>query len=477
MAPLVKFGVHARARARRDVHVVQVWRKALHARMAALLLGWLGLSLITLSPNLSAAPADNLDGRLLACGDEPPPALTGRFAHAADGQAPDPEKLAAMGRKIFFDPSLSASGRQACASCHVPSHGYGPANALSVQLGGPGLKDQGTRSAPSLSYMHAPPAFALHHVDPDDRPVIDAPVGGRTWDGRVNLARDQALMPLLDPKEMANKNIGEVVARLRRATYAREFDALFSAPGTHILNDEEGAAAWMTVALEYFEQSPEDFHPFTSKYDFYLRGRVQLSEAEIRGVRLFTNRDKGNCASCHPVNRISPTVLFPRFTDFQFSALGVPRNMAIAANKDPAFFDLGLCGPARKDLQGNAPFCGMFRAPTLRNVGLRQSFFHNGVFHSLREVMDFYATRDSDPAHWYGRQSDGKPNAYNDLPAAYHANVRHGAPFDPLPDGRPRLTEQDREDLVAFLKTLSDGFVPPPEHLLMLPDKTAEAHH
>jgi cytochrome c peroxidase len=150
----------------------------------------------------------------------------------------------------------------------------------------------------------------------------------------------------------------------------------------------------------------------------------------------------------------------------------VPRNTALPANRNPAFHDLGLCGPLRKDLADHPAYCGLFRAPTLRNTARKQAFFHNGVFHSLQAVMDFYATRETHPARWYGRDAQGHPRRYNDLPPAYHRNVKQDAPFTPLPGGRPRLSPRDRADLIAFLRTLNDGFVPPPVPLLMQPDDT-----
>lgn len=403
----------------------------------------------------------------LACGEEPPPVLTGRYTIGAHNEPPSTETLAELGRKIFFDPGLSASGKQSCASCHNPARAYGPDNALPVQKGGPTLRDAGFRNTPSLRYLHAPFAFTEHHVDLLDGTGQAGPAGGRTWDGRVDKAREQALMPLLDAKEMANKDLGEVVARLRKAPYAQAFDALLSPPGTHILDDEEGVISWLATAIEFFEQSIEDFHPFTSKYDAYLKGRVQLSAAEIRGVRLFTDKNKGNCATCHPISPISVGTPFPRFTDFEFTAIGVPRNRAIPANRQAGFHDLGLCGPLRKDLAGKPEYCGLFRTPTLRNAALRKSFFHNGVFHSLRQVLDFYATRDTQPERWYGRDKQGRVMVYDDLPPAYHANVNKDAPFKPLPGNRPRLGEQDIRDLEAFLNTLTDGYVPPPVKLIM----------
>lgn len=424
--------------------------------------------LLTWGVCLSLAGAATLDGVLLACGEEAPPVLSGRYSTGANGDTPPVDKLAELGRKIFFDPGLSASGKQSCASCHNPAHAYGPANTLPVQKGGPQLQDTGFRNTPALRYLHAPFAFTEHHIDLlDGNGQPPGPAGGRTWDGRVNGAREQALMPLLDAKEMANKDLGEVVARLRKAPYAQEFDALLSPPGTHILDDEEGAISWLTSAIEFFEQSTEDFHPFTSKYDAYLKGRTGLTPAEIRGVKLFTNKEKGNCASCHPITPMSAAMPFPRFTDFEYTALGVPRNHAIEANRNPDFFDLGLCGPMRQDLRDKPEYCGKFRTPTLRNVALRKAYFHNGVFHSLKQVLDFYATRDTHPERWYGKDKQGRVMPFDDLPARYRVNVNQDAPFKPMPNGQPRLNAQDIRDLEAFLHTLTDGYVPPPVKFLM----------
>jgi cytochrome c peroxidase len=395
---------------------------------------------------------------LLACGAEDTPVLTGRYSTGANGDMPPADRLAALGRQIFFDPGLSASGRQSCASCHSPAAAYGPPNRLAVQAGGPRMSQFGMRAAPSLRYVHAPQPFTEHYIDLMDNKGQDSgPAGGRTWDGRVNGAREQALMPLLDPKEMANRSTSEIVARLRKAPYAAEFDQLLSPPGTHILADEEGALSWLTTALAFFEQSAEDFHPFSSKYDAYLRGQARLSAAEKRGFKLFTDQDKGNCAACHPSAATSSSVIYPRFTDFEFAALGVPRNRQLAVNRDPRFFDLGLCGPQRRDLTDQAAYCGKFRAPTLRNAALRQRFFHNGVMHSLREVITFYVTRDITPERWYGKDARGRVTPYDDLPAAYRGNVNTDAPFKPLPGNKPRLSASEINDLLAFLGTLTDG--------------------
>jgi cytochrome c peroxidase len=102
-------------------------------------------------------------------------------------------------------------------------------------------------------------------------------------------------------------------------------------------------------------------------------------------------------------------------------------------------------------------FCGKFRMPTLRNVAERPAFMHNGFFKDLREVVRFYSTRNSNPQRWYG-----PAGVANDLPAKYLGNIETAkAPFDRKPSDGPALTEAEVNDIVAFLRTLSDGFKTP----------------
>ena len=106
----------------------------------------------------------------------------------------------------------------------------------------------------------------------------------------------------------------------------------------------------------------------------------------------------------------------------------------IPANRDPNFYDLGLCGPERTDFKDRGEYCGLFKTPSLRNVAPRKSFFHNGVvFHTLREAVAFYATRDTNPEQWYPRNPDGSIRKYDDLPAQsgehqHRSALRPGGP-------------------------------------------------
>jgi cytochrome c peroxidase len=180
----------------------------------------------------------------------------------------------------------------------------------------------------------------------------------------------------------------------------------------------------------------------------------------LRGLQLFNDPDKANCAGCHTS---APTRdgLPPLFTDHQYEALGAPRNATLANNRDPGYFDLGVCGPHRTDVAEQTQYCGMFLTPTLRNTATRHAFFHNGVFSTLEQVMDFYNFRDTNPDKVFRRGADGTVQKYDDLPPKYHANVDvTDPPFDRHPGDKPAMTEQDEADIIAFLKTLTDGYKP-----------------
>jgi cytochrome c peroxidase len=365
--------------------------------------------------------------------------------------------LAELGRQIFFDRSLSASGRMSCATCHDPAHAFAAPNARAVQPGGGDLTRTGRRAVPSLMYLQAAPPFNEHFYedeDDGDGSVDNGPAGGLTWDGRVDRLRDQARIPLLSPDEMANASADDVMARVARAPYASELARLFGAAARQ---DAGAGFDGVRLALEAFQQDARRFYPYTSKYDAYLAGRARLTAAEARGLRAFEDPQKGNCARCHP-SRPSNNGLPPQFTDYGFVAIGVPRNPSISANADPTHVDLGLCGPDRTDLMGRAGYCGRFKTPTLRNVATRQTFFHNGAAATLRRAVEFYAERDVQPERWYPRGHDGRVRAFDDLPPRYWSNLDREAPFGGKPGEPPALTPQEIDDLVAFLGTLTDGY-------------------
>lgn len=393
-------------------------------------------------------------------GSLPSPAHVGApYAPRPGRTPPSVDQLTTIGRAMFFDKSLSANGRVACASCHDPAHAFGPSNSAAVQ---PGVRAnaRGFRATPSLRYLHSLPPFSEHHFDNDGDDSIDlGPTGGHTWDGRANSAHEQARLPLLSPDEMGNASEEAVVRKLERSAYAEQMRSAF---GADVFADAAQAFAAATMALEVFQQSPREFYPYSSRYDAVLRGQATLTAREARGLALFNDPAKGNCASCH-LSAPTPDGAFPLFTDFGHIALGVPRNVGLRANDDPRFFDLGLCGPLRTDFAGKPEaadakgYCGRFRTPSLRNVALRKVFFHNGVVRSLDEAVRFYATRDTDPRHWYSRDPRGKVLRYDDLPSRYHDNVNTEPPFGGRAGSRPVLNDAEIGDIVAFLKTLTDA--------------------
>jgi cytochrome c peroxidase len=354
-------------------------------------------------------------------------------------------RRAQLGEKIFHDVNLSASGRQSCASCHDAAMGGTPPNSLPVQLGGPNLDRPGLRKAPAIRYLRNNAAF---HFEGDGTPA-----GGFFWDGRAASLAAQAAEPFLNPAEMAMPDAEAVVARLAAAAYAADFEATF---GPEIFADPARAYQQMTLAIQAYEQEDSEFAAFTSKYDAFLQGRARLTDQELRGLAWFNSPVKGNCAACHP-SAPGADGSPPLFTDFSYDNLGVPRNPEIPANADPTHFDLGLC--ERADLATRTDLCGAFKVPSLRNVALRQAFFHNGRFRTLKDTITFYVQRDTNPEKWYPPDAHGRVAKFDDLPLVYHANVNTTeAPYDRRPGEMPALSEAEIDDVIAFLNTLRDGY-------------------
>ncbi len=346
-----------------------------------------------------------------------------------------------LGDRLFHDTTLSEPQGMSCATCHNPERAFGGNNGsgIGVALGSrPGAL--GIRNTPSLMYGSFSPAFS---VDRDNTPS-----GGQFLDGRVDGQAEQAGKPLLSAVEMNNPDQATVVAKVAASAYAEDFRRQY---GSDIFTRTDDAFAAIGAALAAYQQTPE-FHPFTSRFDQYLRGKDTFTPTERRGMALFFNPLTGNCVGCHAADQSSGNPRDSLFTDFTYDNLGVPRNTAIPANADPLFFDLGLGGPKRTLPNGDPSFNGAFKVPTLRNVALREAFMHNGFFTRLTDVVDFYATRDTDPARWY-------PGGlkFNDLPPAFSGNVNvTEVPYDRQLGDAPRLSPQDVMDLSTFLRTLTD---------------------
>ena len=422
------------------------------------------------------------------------PAALAPLVERLTGANPDPvalvrppqrplSALARIGERIFFDRSLSASGKQSCASCHSPEHGFGPPNQRSVQLGGPDMTSEGLRPPPSLAYLYRQAVFSIGPPVADNdnpaplgqlaatakgaplaaksagSPAAAAPVpqGGLFWDGRADTLMAQATGPMLNPAEMANRDVHDVADKLARAGYVKLLEPLF---GRTVVDNPLMLYDEAMSAVSRYQIEARAFHRFDSKYDYWLEGKARLTRAEMRGMQLFNDPAKGNCAACH-LSQPSPDGMPPLFTDTEYEALGVPRNRALAINRDAGFHDLGLCGPLRTDLATQTQYCGMFLTPTLRNVARRGVYFHNGVYHDLRDVLRFYNFRDTEPGRIYPRDAAGRVMKYDDLPRRYRANIDTAdAPFDRHYGQRAALTDAEMNDIIAFLGTLDDGYAP-----------------
>ena len=173
-----------------------------------------------------------------------------------------------LGRALFLDTTLSASGKMACATCHSPGRAFGPPNDLAVQRGGGNLRHPGVRAVPSLMYTQNVPPFTEHYVDDEGDDSIDqGPAGGRTWDGRAQSAHDQARLPLFSPFEMGNADVETVVAKVRGASYAALFRDTF---GARVFDDTARAFKGVLMALETYQQSPAEFYPYSSHASYLL---------------------------------------------------------------------------------------------------------------------------------------------------------------------------------------------------------------
>lgn len=439
-------------------------------------------------------------GTLSACGGG------GDDAATPNPSAPATSLSAAaqLGQKIFADTALSVSGRQSCATCHVARFAFtadsspsGPDRGQPVPLGGPNMDEPGFRNTPSLMYLSYSPAFFF---DGDGNPN-----GGFFRDGRAATLTDQAVEPFTTPFEMANEDAAAVIEKLKTRPYIGDFETLY---GAAVLGDPATALQRMAAAIAAFETESAQFHPFSSKYDFWLAGKAQLTPQERRGLALFNDPTQGNCAACHPstsANGVTP----PLFTDFSYDNLGVPRNPDIAANSDTSappytpidgddgihsYYDLGICGPLRANGGQNlSGICGQFKVPTLRNIALTAPYFHNGRFATLSDAIGFYVRRDTNPEQFYPTAAAGSVTKFDDLPALYGGqftvNVTEPGsdagylgnvntteiPYNRSLGGTPALSPAEIDDLITFLCTLTDGYDPADPNAQALPTQCQAA--
>lgn len=345
------------------------------------------------------------------------------------------EEQAALGRLLFFDTSLSEPAGQSCATCHDPARAFTDPDMRRPTSKGVHPERFGSRNTPSALYMAFSPPF---HFDPKEGHYV----GGQFWDGRAATLEEQAMQPLLNPLEMANPDKRTVVEKVRNAPYAPMFKRLY---GQHALDEVEQGYARIAHAIATFERSVE-MRPFNSRYDAWLAGQAQLTDQEMRGLKLYEDEKKGNCAACHPSQR-GPNGEPPLFTDFTYDNLGVPRNPEHP--QGAAFVDKGLGGVVKKAAED-----GKFKVPTLRNIARTAPYMHNGYFKTLRSAVAFYNNRDT-LARCAGHASEAEALKRNCWPAPeVAANVN----TEEL--GDLKLSEQEVDDITAFLNTLNDGWRP-----------------
>jgi cytochrome c peroxidase len=365
-----------------------------------------------------------------------------------------------LGKKIFLDKQLSLKKNQSCASCHAKDAGWtGPIEWLNkrgaVYFGSVRTRF-GNRKPPTVAYAGESPV--LHRED-------GTWVGGMFWDGRAtgwtldDPLAEQAQGPFLNPLEQALPDADTVVQRVSRSSYSRLFNQVCEG-----YTDVTSAYNCIAFAIAAYERSPE-VSRFSSKYDAYLNGKAQLTAQESRGYDLFIGQ--GNCSACH-ISDVGDSNAPPLFTDYTYDNLGIPRNPDNPFYYEPewnpegrAWVDKGL--GAFLESQNIIRYedeLGKQKVPTLRNVdkrpypGFVKAYGHNGYFKSLKAIVHFYNTRDIKPQC---------PDPFTTEKAALEQGCW---PVAEIPDtvnhselGDLGLSPQQEDDLVAFLKTLSDGYL------------------
>lgn len=283
-----------------------------------------------------------------------------------------------LGQVLFFDKNLSNNRTQSCATCHNPNSGFTDDrdNGVSKMASlGDNNKSIGDRQAPTASYAKFSPAF---HFDEKKQKFI----GGQFWDGRAATLEEQAGGPPLNPDEMGMANKKEVLKRIKEnEIYVSSFKNLY---GNDILDNEEKAYDALTQVIASFEKTDE-FSPFDSKYDKYLKGEYDLTALEDLGKSLFFSNNNNSCATCHVLKGEDKEK--ETFTNYEFHNIGVPSNEILRSKNGVKDIDKGLLNnPTINDESQK----GKYKVPTLRNVAVTAPYMHNGVFSDLRTVVEFY---------------------------------------------------------------------------------------
>ncbi|MGN7823546.1 cytochrome-c peroxidase [Chitinophaga sp. 22536] len=288
-----------------------------------------------------------------------------------DAAAGDPPTKAQLGEQLFFETLLSKDKSISCASCHQPQHGFADTAALSLGIHRTPTK----RNTPGITNLSGRPNYF--------------------WDGRAATLEAQALQPIINPDEMGLP-IEEAVQRLNASQrYSQLFRQVFGSPAT---------AANITQALAAYEKTLETAN---SPYDRFIAGDDNaLTEPAKRGRILFIG--KANCNNCHSGED---------FTADRFKNIGLYNGTTLN--------DAG-----RYEITKDEHYKGFFKVPGLRNVAVTAPYMHNGMFHTLREVITYY----------------NNPNAI--VPDGIGRDLSLSKPLN--------LSEQEMQDLEAFLVALTD---------------------
>lgn len=376
-----------------------------------------------------------------------------------------------LGKALFFDTNLSSPAGQSCATCHDPKVGWvGPdsmINAHGAVYPGAISTRSGDRKPPTAAYGGESPV-----LDFDEEEGLW--VGGMFWDGRAtgwtldDPLAEQAQGPFLNPVEQNMPGMKQVCLAVRKSDYAHLYEEVWGEPVDCVkgLPDTYDNIA---LSISAYERSDE-VNPFSSKFDLFwdeagaadldvtainmdnytdYKG-LGLDDVEVLGLALFNDEGKGMCSLCHlltPGENDRPV-----FTDFTYDNLGIPKNLENPYTiEHPDWADPGLGGFLKSIDEDYETEWGKHKVPTLRNVDLRpypefvKAFGHNGYFKSLEEITHFYNTRDVEGAGWSGMP----------WPAPEYADTVN---TDEL--GNLGLTAEEEAAIVAFMKTLSDGYVP-----------------
>lgn len=358
------------------------------------------------------------------------------FSSLASGQTLQ-EKKEALGQRLFFDPILSLSQSQSCATCHDPANAFIDKRENASQGAGSLGHDNlsmGDRNTPTLAYASQIPEFQQDKQG-DYK-------GGMFWDGRETDLEGQAGGPPLNPIEMAMPSKEALKQRLYEDEhYQAAFKEIY---GEQVFQSSDTFYEALKTSIAAFERT-DFFSPFDSKYDRYLKGEYELSEKEELGMTLFFSEQFTNCSECHLLNK-RPLSQNETFSDYRYHNIGVPENPELRRVNGQAadFKDSGLLNnPKVTDIEQR----GKFKTPSLRNVAITGPYMHNGVFKELTTVIAFYNQYNS-------RKPQNKINPETQQTWA-KPEIADNLALDLLKKGAA-LDQKRINAIAAFLETLTD---------------------